>query len=467
MTSSTRSSGYWTGFPSTYRAEEIATIMHWLAAGESGVIVGGSGSGKSNLLGFLSSQPEAITPYIAGTPDKYCFLLLDINSLPLLTVPYFYRGMIQTLEEVAGQFGAEIEQAIQQLTQSQIEWDDTFRVLTLLNKTHRLLIYQMGKRVVWLLDRFDEACQRLDAQLFNSLRSLRDQFKGQLCYVVATRHPLAQLRDLSEIDEFYEIVAANICWVGPMVDRDARWIARQMADRLQTNFSGSEVSQLIEITGGLPAFMKAACLALADDAIAEGEPSAVWAEHLLARREFRRNCQEMWDDLSPEERMTLAAINSDGEHQSLDAGALIRLEQMGVLTRPASSQLWQIFPPIFAHFIAQQHQEATGSISLHPQTRAVLRGGTPLNVELTANEDRLLSYFLEHAGEICPKDVLMHAVWPDEEMIKGVRDDRLAQLVRRLREKIEPDAAHPVYIQTVRGRGYRFVQPGAGQGKTA
>jgi DNA-binding response OmpR family regulator len=29
--------------------------------------------------------------------------------------------------------------------------------------------------------------------------------------------------------------------------------------------------------------------------------------------------------------------------------------------------------------------------------------------------------------------------------------------IRRLREKIEPDPAHPRYLQTVWGVGYRFV----------
>ncbi|HLE30620.1 MAG TPA: helix-turn-helix domain-containing protein [Anaerolineales bacterium] len=41
---------------------------------------------------------------------------------------------------------------------------------------------------------------------------------------------------------------------------------------------------------------------------------------------------------------------------------------------------------------------------------------------------------------------------------RGVRDDSLAQLVRRLREKIEPDPANPRHIHTVPGRGYRFVK---------
>jgi DNA-binding response OmpR family regulator len=29
--------------------------------------------------------------------------------------------------------------------------------------------------------------------------------------------------------------------------------------------------------------------------------------------------------------------------------------------------------------------------------------------------------------------------------------------VSRIREKIEPDPSHPVYLKTVRGAGYRFV----------
>ena len=51
----------------------------------------------------------------------------------------------------------------------------------------------------------------------------------------------------------------------------------------------------------------------------------------------------------------------------------------------------------------------------------------------------------------------MRAVWPEDFIFEqGVRDDSLAQLVRRLRIKIEPDPSQPKYIQTVPGRGYIF-----------
>ena len=71
-----------------------------------------------------------------------------------------------------------------------------------------------------------------------------------------------------------------------------------------------------------------------------------------------------------------------------------------------------------------------------------------------------MAYFLEHAGEVCEKDDLIQAVWPEDKIFEqGIRDDSLAQLVRRLRKKIEPDPAAPRRIQTIPGRGYRF-KPG-------
>jgi two-component system response regulator RegX3 len=69
----------------------------------------------------------------------------------------------------------------------------------------------------------------------------------------------------------------------------------------------------------------------------------------------------------------------------------------------------------------------------------------------------LLNYFLAHPDIVCEKDDLIRAAWPEDKVFEhGVRDDSLAQLIRRLREKIEPDPASPRHIFTVPGRGYRF-----------
>jgi DNA-binding response OmpR family regulator len=52
--------------------------------------------------------------------------------------------------------------------------------------------------------------------------------------------------------------------------------------------------------------------------------------------------------------------------------------------------------------------------------------------------------------------VLLDRVWGPE----YARDAQyLKVFVRRLRQKLGDDAAHPRYIQTEWGIGYRFVQP--------
>lgn len=76
---------------------------------------------------------------------------------------------------------------------------------------------------------------------------------------------------------------------------------------------------------------------------------------------------------------------------------------------------------------------------------------------LTAKEQLLYDYLQAHAGQVCDKDDLIRAVWPEDAIYEeGVRDSSLAQLVRRLRLKVEPDPSKPRLIETVPGRGYLF-----------
>ena len=42
MANASKTSGYWAEFPVTYRAEQVATILRWVAVGGSGVVIGGT-----------------------------------------------------------------------------------------------------------------------------------------------------------------------------------------------------------------------------------------------------------------------------------------------------------------------------------------------------------------------------------------------------------------------------------------
>lgn len=72
---------------------------------------------------------------------------------------------------------------------------------------------------------------------------------------------------------------------------------------------------------------------------------------------------------------------------------------------------------------------------------------------LTSRENSLVKLFLDNPGRIFSKDVLYEMVWSDD----IVDDNTIMVYINRLRSKLEDDAAHPRYIQTVRRIGYRFI----------
>ncbi|HEU4779294.1 MAG TPA: AAA family ATPase [Steroidobacteraceae bacterium] len=67
----------------------------------------------------------------------------------------------------------------------------------------------------------------------------------------------------------------------------------------------------------------------------------------------------------------------------------------------------------------------------------------------------LLSFLAEHAGQLVTKEALLAAVWPRSVVVEAV----LTTAVREVRRALEDRARQPAYVQTVHGRGYRFVAP--------
>ena len=65
---------------------------------------------------------------------------------------------------------------------------------------------------------------------------------------------------------------------------------------------------------------------------------------------------------------------------------------------------------------------------------------------------KLLQALALNAGRMMESTRLKDRVWDKED----ISDDALAVFVWRLREKLEPDPRHPIYIETIRGVGYRF-----------
>ena len=74
-------------------------------------------------------------------------------------------------------------------------------------------------------------------------------------------------------------------------------------------------------------------------------------------------------------------------------------------------------------------------------------------VDLTLKEYELLDILIRNRGKVLKRDLLLDKIWGYE----YVGETRTVDVhIRHLRQKLEDDDKNPVYIETVRGIGYRF-----------
>ena len=361
----------WDTYPSDYRNDEVRAIVSAAESGECTAVAGLSGSGKSNLLGFIANRI---------TSDTCRFVLVDCNRI---NATMGATGGAHSGEYTSDAFFRLIRRHLGSTDATDDEW-------TLLDAVVEQRKREWGASICLLLDRFDGVATQASAAIFDNMRALRDAHKYTLTYVVATRRPM---RDHSELAELFY---AHILGLGILSESDAQWSVARYAARKGLTWDRPVADGLIALTRGYPSFLRAAC-----EAYAAGASLDVGA--IASHPAVKSRLEEFLNDNPTDEELRRARLEG------------LALLQVG---RPARFDMSR----------------------------------------LTAKENLLLTYLQAHPDGVCEKDDLIRAVWPEDHIFeRGVRDDSLAQLVRRLREKIEPDPSVPSHIHTAPGRGYRFT----------
>ena len=101
-----------------------------------------------------------------------------------------------------------------------------------------------------------------------------------------------------------------------------------------------------------------------------------------------------------------------------------------------------------------------GDITIDLTAHAVFRthAGRQLRLRLTPTEWKVLETLVRNAGRLVTRQDLLTTVWGSQH----VNDTGYLRLyISQLRKKIEPDPAHPRYLKTESGMGYRLDVPGS------
>lgn len=101
--------------------------------------------------------------------------------------------------------------------------------------------------------------------------------------------------------------------------------------------------------------------------------------------------------------------------------------------------------------VAPRTKLAIDDVEVDIAGRSVRRAGEP--IEMTATEFDVLVCLMNERGRVLSRDDIFRRVWgPNHHGTPRTVDN----FIQQLRAKLERDPQEPVYIQTVRGVGYRF-----------
>jgi hypothetical protein len=439
---------------------DLSRLMALLAEGECCSVIALSNMGKSTLLRHACSPAEQLR-FLGTRATETAFFYVDCNLMLTLTEQGFYEVALRSaLAEVKHLGMAEgLVQRLQDLYRKIVEPPSPFLVPLSFNEALVALNEDLGRRVVFLFDEFDEPFAGLDGRVFLNLRALRDRYGERLCFVTATGVELCDQRKDSEASEFCELFTERVVYLTGLDRGEAGQVVQGIAHADGVTLDDDEIEFVWKEAGGHLGLLQAVMGVLLR--VAAGAPANLRERSLMMARQqldsdgpVRLECNKLWEQLAREDREAVLRFLAGGSQPPLDA-AMQSLVRKGILQGGESPA---VFSELFSGYARRQHR-----------VQQLVRPGVYVDVEsgdvwvdgrrapvLTDHEYRLLLLLYGRINKIVTRDDVAESVWGAEYM-QEIDDARCDKLLSRLRAKIEPDPANPKYLQTVRGRGYKLV----------
>ncbi|MGC8780150.1 MAG: winged helix-turn-helix domain-containing protein [Anaerolineae bacterium] len=453
------------GHASLLRQSDLQALFAALRDMHCVSVVGVSNSGKSALL-HAAADPAVRARFLGNDAAGFLPIYIDFNRMLDMTEQAFYelilRCTLDVLNGCAAGPACEAMQRVQAAYEVLIKPDSSFQIPLSFAQAMAAIGDLLPEKVVFLFDEFDGPVGGIDGRVFLNLRALKDDHRQGLTYVTATNRRLEELGRDHNVAEFAELFARHVLYISWLDDAEIAQFAADFAAREDVTFSEQDLAFIRYWAGGHPGLLDGVCHLLgALTGRPVRDPTQDWIIHRRATElipldpNIQIECRHIWADLTVQEQealIWLARGATEKEPDGLDAVTALRL----VVGQGPERR---IFAHAFADFVQRQQVARRPGprpgLLVDAESGEVWVNGVQAPM-LTNLEHRLLLLLYGRLGKIVTKYEVVEAVW-GEDYIDEVDDARIEKLISRLRQKIEPDAANPRYLLTVRGRGYKLV----------
>ena len=430
-------------YPEDTRLLEIEKILGFIKEGNSCQLVSIPGVGRSTLLRILAYNKKVRIKHLGENQSSFHFVYLNFSEIrkkPLIeATKYIFLGLIDSLRERKMLKEYDV---VNKIFKESMQIKDELVIFSGLKKTIDFLALEKNLSIVFLFDRFEEYILFLEEDFFTNLRVLRNRAKYKFSVVFSLNRPLEDSLEATLMSDFYEFVAGKIIYLPiydkPGVDFRISYLEKITDKKIDKNL----LDDIFELTAGHSNLMRL-CAESVISADQKFENKLELRRFFIEQKSVRSALFGIWNHLTPSEQIDFANNNLKD---------LIHLENVGLIKNDI------LTISLFSDYV----KEKSSSLSKNQQIQInemgeVVRGDINFSDRLTALEFKLLKFLLDNKDRIIEKEEIINAVWGDQKTVLGVTDQALDQLIFRLRKKIEDNPNQPQYIQTIKGRGFKFT----------
>lgn len=434
-------------YPADSRSAEIEKVLSYIKAGQSCQVIGVPGVGRSNLLRLLSFNHNVRVKHLGENQSNFHFLYLDFAEMKGKEInevnKFIFLNLIRSFQERGFK---EAYGEAERLFREALSLADPLVIFQNLKKTADILTNQQNLTLVFLFDRFEEYLPEASPEFFANLRLLRNLSKYRFSAIFALTQPLEDILPVSTFKEFYEFIMGHTVFL-PLLDQPGIDFRLKHLEEVSGKNLDKEVKKaVLSLTGGHGKLTRVCA-----EAILEEGGNSNLEEFLLSQAKVRGACFEICLSFNPQEQGFLRKIAGGEQIEDTEAEKLFI--NLGLVQKNESLTLTI---PLLAKFLST-HDVPEEKIYYRQGSNEILKGNQVISDDLTPAEFRLLKFFLQNPGRVLERDEIINHVWPEAKSTAGVSDEAIDQVIHRLRRKIETDPSNPQHLQTLKGRGFRFI----------
>ncbi|MBI5619813.1 helix-turn-helix domain-containing protein, partial [Candidatus Gottesmanbacteria bacterium] len=224
-------------------------------------------------------------------------------------------------------------------------------------------------------------------------------------------------------------------YLTPARAADSEIILQTLEERYHAAFTKPLREALIYVSGGHVQYLHLAVLRLHEEKRLPKDSKELVI--LLSKDEqIQLASEELFESLTKGEKETILKIHRG---DAVDAAAKQQSAYVwntGMVVETGGKHA--LFSPLFAGYLGKLATTASG------------------NGEFTKKEHLLFTFLKAHEGDLCEREAIIEAVWPENKEF-GVSDWAIDRLVARVRGKLK-EQKNGYEIVTVKTRGYKLTR---------